>query len=144
MIKSWQEDLRVPVDILPDKRFLATHNDFAKWAMDKKQLRMEFFYREMRKKYNILIEPDGKPTGGAWNYDKENRKPPRASMNIPRRLHHKKSNITKSSMKQLILDEVITFHNEKFPILKKKSSNSFNNLKKSSSSKAYPGWVFIK
>ncbi|MFN8930008.1 MAG: cryptochrome/photolyase family protein, partial [Alphaproteobacteria bacterium] len=55
----------------------------------------EFFYREMRKKYAILMEPGNKPTGGEWNYDKENRKPPKAGMVSPPRMAHKKSAITK-------------------------------------------------
>ena len=95
MMRSWQKLLGVPVEILPDNRFLATHAEFSSWAKGKKQLRMEFFYREMRKKYSILIEPDGKPTGGEWNYDKENRKSPKAGMVSPPRISHKKSAITK-------------------------------------------------
>lgn len=94
MMQSWQNTLHIPVEILPDTRFLATHAEFAAWAKGKKQLRMEFFYREMRKKYSILLEPDGKPTGGEWNYDKENRKPPKKGMKSPQRLSHKKSAIT--------------------------------------------------
>ncbi len=95
MIKNWAATLGIPVEILPDTRFLATHEEFAAWAKGKKQLRMEFFYREMRKKYAILMEPDNKPTGGEWNYDKENRKPPKAGMASPPRMAHKKSAITK-------------------------------------------------
>jgi deoxyribodipyrimidine photolyase-related protein len=95
MMKDWQRSLDISVEILPDTRFLSTHAEFALWAKDKKQLRMEFFYREMRKKYSVLMEPDGKPTGGEWNYDKENRKPPKAGMTSPPRLSHKKSAITK-------------------------------------------------
>jgi len=49
----------------------------------------------MRKKYSLLMEPDGKPSGGDWNYDKENRKPPKAGMTSPPRIAHKKSAITK-------------------------------------------------
>lgn len=94
MMKDWQKLLGVPVEIMPDTRFLATHAEFAAWAKGKKQFRMEFFYRDMRKKYGILMEPDGKPTGGEWNYDKENRKPPKAGMKSPARLSHKKSAIT--------------------------------------------------
>ncbi|MCE3005738.1 MAG: cryptochrome/photolyase family protein, partial [Rickettsiales bacterium] len=71
MIKNWAATLGIPIEILPDTRFLATHEEFAAWAKGKKQLRMEFFYREMRKKYAILMEPGNKPTGGEWNYDKE-------------------------------------------------------------------------
>ncbi len=95
MMKSWQYELSVPVEILTDTRFLATHDQFAAWAADKKQLRMEFFYREMRRQYGILMDADGKPTGGEWNYDKENRKPPKASMTSPPRIAHKKSAITR-------------------------------------------------
>jgi len=39
----------------------------------KKVPRMEFFYRQMRRRYQILLEPDGEPLGGRWNYDGENR-----------------------------------------------------------------------
>ena len=95
MIKNWASTLGIPIEILPDTRFLATHGEFAAWAKGKKQLRMEFFYREMRNKYAILMEPGGKPSGGEWNYDKENRKPPRAGMASPPRIAHKKSAITK-------------------------------------------------
>jgi deoxyribodipyrimidine photolyase-related protein len=95
MMKGWQADLGISIEILPDTRFLATHAEFVLWAKGKKQLRMEFFYREMRKKYSILMEADGKPTGGEWNYDKENRKPPKSGMTSPPRISHKKSVITK-------------------------------------------------
>ena len=95
MMNAWYPALDIPVEILPDTRFLASHATFAAWAKNKKQLRMEFFYREMRKAYGILIEPDGTPTGGAWNYDKENRKPPKAGMTSPPRLRHEKSAITR-------------------------------------------------
>ncbi|MCH7225689.1 cryptochrome/photolyase family protein [Haloferula sp. A504] len=65
--------LSVPLDILEDTHFLSTIDDFRRHAEGRKSLRMEFFYREMRKRHDILME-DGKPTGGDWNYDKENRK----------------------------------------------------------------------
>ena len=99
MIESWQELLLIPVEILTDTRFLCSHQEFALWAKNKKQLRMEFFYREMRKKYSILIESGtqskvAQPVGGQWNYDKENRKLPAAGMSSPSRISHKKSLIT--------------------------------------------------
>ncbi|MCH8539249.1 MAG: cryptochrome/photolyase family protein [Opitutales bacterium] len=58
--------------ILPDQHFYATREEFADHARNRKSLRMEFFYREMRRKHGILME-DGKPTGGKWNYDHDNR-----------------------------------------------------------------------
>lgn len=76
-IESWKEKFKISLSILEDNRFLSTPSDFRKWAEGRKSLRMEFFYREMRKKYNILIDGD-KPEGGEWNYDSENRKFPEA------------------------------------------------------------------
>ena len=69
-----QDDLDIPLEIRQDSRFLASHAEFETWAKGRKQLRMEFFYREMRKRYGVLLDPDGEPAGGAWNFDAANRK----------------------------------------------------------------------
>jgi deoxyribodipyrimidine photolyase-related protein len=66
----------VPLEIREDNHFLATHDDFEKHANGRKQLRMEFFYREMRRKHSVLMEGSGasaKPVGGDWNFDHDNR-----------------------------------------------------------------------
>ena len=68
------EDAPLKVRQLEDDRFICSEAEFRDWADGRKSLRMEYFYREMRKKTGILME-DGKPVGGKWNYDKENRKP---------------------------------------------------------------------
>ncbi|WP_377511728.1 cryptochrome/photolyase family protein [Octadecabacter sp. R77987] len=60
---------------LPDDRFIATQAEFADWAKGRKQLRMEWFYRDMRRKTGLLMVGD-EPAGGQWNFDHENRKPP--------------------------------------------------------------------
>jgi deoxyribodipyrimidine photolyase-related protein len=65
-----------------DQRFLASKKDFQDWSRGKKQLRMEFFYREMRRRYQVLMEQD-QPIGGQWNYDAQNRKPPKRGLKIP-------------------------------------------------------------
>lgn len=92
-VNSWEDEFRIDVEIREDNRFLCSPNEFASWAKDRKQLRMEYFYREMRKKYNILIK-DGYPIGGQWNYDVENRKPPKEGLNIPSPYIGKADNIT--------------------------------------------------
>lgn len=81
-MRHWQQDLGIPVSILQDSRFLATQTEFSEWAEGKKQLRMEFFYREMRRKYRILMEGD-QPIGGKWNYDKQNRQSLPAKQVVP-------------------------------------------------------------
>ncbi|RYX97726.1 MAG: cryptochrome/photolyase family protein [Comamonadaceae bacterium] len=56
-----------------DRHFLCSAAHFRAWAGQSASLRMEFFYRTMRKKYRILMDGD-QPAGGQWNYDAENRK----------------------------------------------------------------------
>ncbi len=56
-----------------DPHFLTTPQDFAAWAQGRKSLRMEFFYREQRRAYQYLIDADGQPEGGRWNFDADNR-----------------------------------------------------------------------
>ncbi|MBX9751106.1 MAG: cryptochrome/photolyase family protein [Roseococcus sp.] len=73
-MEGWEAVLGLPVEIRDDTRFLADLGVFRRWAQGKKQLRMEFFYREMRRATGILMQGD-KPEGGEWNYDAENRKP---------------------------------------------------------------------
>ncbi|MEM6762076.1 MAG: cryptochrome/photolyase family protein [Pseudomonadota bacterium] len=72
-MRGWEDDLGIPVEIRPDDRFFADHEVFEKFAKGRKNLRMENFYRQLRKSTGILME-DGEPVGGEWNYDAENRK----------------------------------------------------------------------
>lgn len=58
----------------PDTRFLCSRAAFARWAQGRRQLRMEHFYRGMRKRCGLLLAADGGPAGGAWNFDSDNRK----------------------------------------------------------------------
>lgn len=83
MMDDWREDLGVSVEIKDDNRFIATHAEFTDWADGRKQLRMEYFYRDMRRKTGLLMTEDGDPEGGKWNYDSENRKPPKGDMAFP-------------------------------------------------------------
>ncbi|ASK88584.1 cryptochrome/photolyase family protein [Sphingorhabdus sp. SMR4y] len=94
MIENWEDQFGLPVSICPDQRFIATHQDFTAWAEDKKQLRMEFFYREMRRKTGLLLDQDGTPEGGKWNYDSANRKPAKRDLSIPQPIRFRPDAIT--------------------------------------------------
>ncbi len=72
-MRQWEAEAGVPVDIRPDDRFLCSHAEFADWAEDRKAMRMEYFYREMRRRTGYLMTDEGKPVGGQWNYDHDNR-----------------------------------------------------------------------
>lgn len=82
MMQSWQQETGIDVDIRQDTRFFSQPDDFKTWADSRKNLRMEYFYRDMRKKHHILMEGDA-PEGGEWNYDKENRQPPKKGLQPP-------------------------------------------------------------
>jgi Uncharacterized protein related to deoxyribodipyrimidine photolyase len=64
----------IELEILEDKKFISNVEDFTDWASDKKTRIQEYYYRWLRKKYNIFMNQEGKPIGDKWNFDKDNRK----------------------------------------------------------------------
>jgi deoxyribodipyrimidine photolyase-related protein len=82
-LRQWE--LPIPVRLIADERFLCSHDAFAEWAEGRKQLRMEYFYRNMRRKYQLLLDEDGGPEGDKWNYDAENRRGWRSQEKLPQR-----------------------------------------------------------
>jgi len=63
-----------PLEVRLDRHFFCTRADFAAHAEGRKMLRMEFFYREVRRKFRVLLDETGAPEGGQWNYDHDNRR----------------------------------------------------------------------
>ena len=86
-------DLSCKVSFCEDNHFLWSHKEFQTWAEGRKRLLMEDFYRAGRKKFDILMSSQ-KPVGGKWNYDKQNRKPPKKNLITPQRIWFKPDNIT--------------------------------------------------
>lgn len=62
----------IPLELSEDLHFYTTPEDFRNHAENRKTLRMEYFYREQRKRFDVLMNA-GKPVGGDWNYDQQNR-----------------------------------------------------------------------
>ena len=85
-MRHWHEAAGIDVEIRDDTRFICRIQDFRKWARDKDprggSFRMEFFYRDMRKRTGLLMDGN-QPAGGKWNYDIENRKPPPKGLRGP-------------------------------------------------------------
>ena len=71
-IKKTAQDHAVRLDIREDRHFFSSVKDFAEHAKGRKQLRLEYWYRELRAKHGILMDGQ-KPIGGAWNFDEQNR-----------------------------------------------------------------------
>jgi deoxyribodipyrimidine photolyase-related protein len=78
-MKHWAE----APEILPDSRFVCSIADFRRWASGRAGLRMEFFYREMRRRTGLLMTAGGEPAGGRWNFDAENRRRLPAGVAVP-------------------------------------------------------------
>jgi len=97
MMLHWQEDFGTPVEIRDDDRFLCSLAECAQWAENRKSLRMEYFYRDMRRKTGWLMEGD-KPVGGEWNYDRQNRKSLPSGMTFPRRMRFEADEVTRDVM----------------------------------------------
>ena len=81
-LSDWAETSGTGMEFVTDDRFVASQDEFANWAEGRKQLRMEYFYREMRRKTGLLMAGD-EPEGGKWNFDAENRKPAKADLFMP-------------------------------------------------------------
>jgi deoxyribodipyrimidine photolyase-related protein len=95
--QGWQ------LEVLDDPHFYRTPQQFAAWAQGKKQLRLEYWYRKLRQEEQILLDDQGKPLGGQWNFDEKNRQPltPREAAAIPPPLSFPPDAITKQVMKEV-------------------------------------------
>jgi len=98
---GWSASLNIAVEVLDDTRFLSSLAQFNQWTEGRKQLRMEYFYREMRKRYDILLD-DGEPVGGKWNYDADNRVGWRNQTPIPQR-----PDVSPDALTQEVIAEVL-------------------------------------
>ena len=80
------------VSFVENDFFLTPRNLFASWADNQKSFLMESLYRAQRNRLGVLVEA-GKPVGGKWNFDKENRFPPPKNYKYPPYLKHKSDEI---------------------------------------------------
>ena len=88
------------VSFVENDFFLTSRNLFTTWADNQKSFLMESFYRAQRNRLGVLVE-NGKPVGGKWNFDKENRLPPPKNYKYPPYLKHKPDEID-----QMVADEL--------------------------------------
>ena len=65
----------LPLDVREDRHFFCTVREFAAHAKGRKSLRLEYFYREQRKRHSVLMQPASldQPVGDQWNFDEDNR-----------------------------------------------------------------------
>jgi deoxyribodipyrimidine photolyase-related protein len=106
-LKTVVEGAGLTLEICEDRHFYTTVRDFLAHAKGRKQLRLEYFYRELRQRHGILMQEDGQPVGGQWNFDADNREAfgPQGPGLLPERTTFKPDAITQ---------EVIALVNERF------------------------------
>ena len=92
-MRDWENTLPCAVELRDDDRFYCSLDEFATWADGRKQLRMEYFYRELRRKTGILMSGND-PIGGQWNYDAENRGRAPDGLEVPKHTSFVPDNIT--------------------------------------------------
>ena len=73
------------VTFTPNNRFIWSEREFVEWRGKRQRLIMEDFYREGRQRFDILMVGD-RPVGGRWNFDRENRQPPKGKLTLPEAL----------------------------------------------------------
>ncbi len=105
-IRDWQlskaeSELGLATTVLPNSMFLVEqYNPIPKPEPGKRHL-MEHFYRSMRKHFRILIDVEGKPTGGRWNFDKDNRESLKDDIKLPQIPRFAPDKITKAVVKEV-------------------------------------------
>lgn len=95
------ELLGMPVEILPNIQFLSENFDPLPNVDVDEDVRQERFYRAMRRHWGLLMDPDGQPQGGQWNFDKQNRKPLPADINPPEPLRFEPDPLTAQVMDEI-------------------------------------------
>jgi deoxyribodipyrimidine photolyase-related protein len=93
--------LGIPVCVLPNTQFLVGQFDPYPGAEAGQRLVMEYFYRSMRRHWGVLLEAEGGPAGGRWNYDRQNRQPLPRDLQVPDRIR-----FTPDSLTQQVMAEV--------------------------------------
>jgi deoxyribodipyrimidine photolyase-related protein len=123
---------KLPLDLREDTHFLCTRDAFNRWAGTSKTLRMEFFYRDMRKKSGVLMNDD-QPIGGQWNYDAENRKGfgKTGPVDVPEPLIFAVDNITKnviSHVEKKFSDHPGALTNFNWPVTREDALRALDNF----------------
>lgn len=103
-LEAWCKQNGISLETTPNNMFLTPSRDFEAWANDQNRLLLESFYRWQRKRLGILMQQNGKPQGGSWNYDAENRKP------LPKKVEPPDITLPKPSKHAVAVEALIKEH----------------------------------
>lgn len=90
--------------VCEDRHFYCSVDEFKEYAKGRKGLRLEYFYRELRKRHDVLMDSEG-PVEGQWNFDHDNRESfgKKGPANVPAQKLFKPKGVTKDVL-ELIQD----------------------------------------
>ncbi|TVP67735.1 MAG: cryptochrome/photolyase family protein [Leptolyngbya sp. LCM1.Bin17] len=108
--RQWLAALELPCELtlLDNNHFLWAEAEFNAWAKSRKGLLMESFYRQGRKRFEVLMADD-QPEGEQWNFDKENRKPPKGKLDPPSPQWFEPDDITQAVINKVENLDIPTF-----------------------------------
>ena len=98
-LKEYVLGLIIPSEVVGTEHFMTSRSELTEFFEGKKQLILEFFYRRMRKKFDLLMQLD-QPEGGQWNFDKNNRKKWKGTPSIPEPFYPKANDL--EALKEMI------------------------------------------
>lgn len=98
-LKEYVLGLIIPSEVVGTEHFMTSRSELTEFFEGKKQLILEFFYRRMRKKFDLLMQLD-QPEGGQWNFDKNNRKKWKGTPTIPEPFYPKANDL--EALKEMI------------------------------------------
>ncbi len=98
-IISFLKKMNVSINQIETPMFLTSRNEFKEYLSKYKKPFMANFYKVIRAKLNILMDKNGKPKGGKWSYDEDNRKKLPKNIEVPEITKVKLSNHTKDLKK---------------------------------------------
>ncbi len=82
-LRAWAANQSLTTHEADTEHFMTGRHDLATMFAGRKQWLMERFYRDMRRRHHVLLDDNGNPEGGQWNFDHDNRKPWRGTPSEP-------------------------------------------------------------
>jgi deoxyribodipyrimidine photolyase-related protein len=101
-------DLPCQITLLPNNHFLWSRDAFGAWAKSRKRLLLEDFYRAGRRQFQVLME-GAQPVGGRWNFDADNRRPPKGKLLPPEPRWFPPDAITQTVIQQVQVLQIPTY-----------------------------------
>ncbi len=89
------------LEIIASPMFMLQREEFNELVRGKKSLLMASFYKDMRKKFKLLLNDDESPKGGQWSFDEDNRKKLPKGITLPKPFVAAGSQYTKELQKQI-------------------------------------------